>query len=353
MEPDSLGQDRERERIRARRLEKLRFWRTACADGMPVAVRYNEESDGPPLFFFHGDWDNGGLYMARLAAELTCPVVGLAPHLDPVPPTVRAMAQDRLPAILTEQPDGPYRVGGFCNGALVAYETARLLTEQGRPVERVLLVAPPSLNARRRYRRLLALAERWLGAGPDAPPARRRRVVRLMGRLTQLWRLSGYSLAELGTVLVRKRRLRAAARARLNPRQGHRPGAVAAEAAIHHRRRALLCAYEAAVYPYAPAPLPVSLVVFGTGLDAAGRPGLGYDAAYDGRAWAELCPQAVCIPVSGDHYTCIADHVPDLARALRQVLRPGPVRAPVPDEPPPTGWPLARSEGGIVRDEAG
>ena len=104
LEPDSLESDRAREKIRARRLEKLRFWRTACADEMPVATRHNEESEARPLFFFHGDWDNGGLYMARLAAELPCPVIALAPHLDPVPPTVRAMAQDRLPAILAEQP---------------------------------------------------------------------------------------------------------------------------------------------------------------------------------------------------------------------------------------------------------
>ncbi|KQT59908.1 hypothetical protein ASG52_19425 [Methylobacterium sp. Leaf456] len=305
-------------------MEKLRFWRTACADGMPVATRHNDESGAAPLFFFHGDWDNGGLYMARLAAELPCPVIGLAPHLDPVPPTVRAMAQDRLPAILAAQPDGPIRIGGFCNGALVAYEAARLLIAQGRAVEAVLLVAPPSLNARRRYRGLLAGAERWLGAGPDAAPARRHRLVQLMGRLIQLWRLSGYSPAAFGTVLTRKRRLRAAARARLHPRQVRKPNEIAAEAAILHRRRALLAAYESAVYPYAPAPIPARLVVFGTGLDAAGRPAPGYDAAYDGRAWSELCPQAVCVPVAGDHYTCIADHVSDLTRAMSLALRAGP-----------------------------
>ncbi len=328
LEPDSLEADRAREKIRARRLEKLRFWRTACADEMPVATRHNEGSDARPLFFFHGDWDNGGLYMARLAAELPCPVIALAPHLDPVPPTVRAMAQDRLPAILAEQPDGPYRVGGFCNGALVAYEAARLLIDQGRSVESVLLVAPPSLNARRRYRRILVLAERWLGAGPDAPPARRRRLVLLMARLIKLWRMSGYSFDAFGIVLARKRQLRAAARARLHPRQVRTPNEIAAEAAILHRRRALLAAYEAAVYPYAPAPIPeeapARLFVFGTGLDAAGRPASGYDAAYDGRAWAELCPQAVCLPVTGDHYTCIADHVSDLTRTMSLALRVGP-----------------------------
>ncbi|WP_342152763.1 thioesterase domain-containing protein [Methylorubrum sp. SB2] len=324
MEPESLESERERERTRARRLEKLRFWRTACADGMPVATRHNDESEAPPLFFFHGDWDNGGLYMARLAAELPCPVIGLAPHLDPVPPTVCAMAQDRLPAILAAQPEGPYRIGGFCNGALVAYEAARLLLAQGRAVEVVLLVAPPSLNALRRYRGLLAWAERWLGAGPEAPPARRHRLVVLMGQLIKLWRLSGYALTDIETVMARKRRLRASARARLDPRQVGKQNEIAAEAAILHRRRALLAAYEAAVYPYAPAPIPARLVVFGTGLNAAGRPAPGYDAAYDGRAWAELCPQAVCVPVAGDHYTCIADHVSDLTRAMSLALCAGP-----------------------------
>lgn len=322
MQPDDLGLDRER--VRARRLEKLRFWRSACSAGMPVAARYNEAADAPPLFFFHGDWDNGGLYVARLAAGLPFPVVALAPHIDPVPPTIRAMAQDRLPAILTEQPDGPYRIGGFCNGALVAYEAARLLVEQGREVEAVLLVAPPSLNAGRSYRRILALAERLLRAGPDAPPARRRRLAALMGRLTVLRRLSGYSLHEVRTVLARKRQLRAAARARLDPRQVRSPDEGAAEAALHQRRRVLLAAYGEAICVYAPAPIPSRLVVFGTGLDAADRPGPGYDAAYDARAWAELCPQTVRVPVSGDHYTCISDHAADLAHAMSLALCDGP-----------------------------
>jgi thioesterase domain-containing protein len=347
MQTESPEHDRERERIRARRLEKLRFWRSACVDDMPVAAHYNTASDAPPLFFFHGDWDNGGLYMARLAAELPCPVIALAPHLGPVPSTVRAMAHDRLPAILAEPSGGPYRLGGFCNGALVAYEAAHLLIAQGHAVEVVLLVAPPSLNARHSYRRVLALAERWLGAGPEAQPARRHRLVALMGRLTKLWRLSGYTLADLRTVMVRKRRLRAAAKARLDPLRTRMPADIAAEAAILHRRRALLAAYETAVYPYAPAPLPTRIVVFGTGLDAEGRaegrPVAGYDAAYDGRAWAELCPRAVCVPVAGDHYTCIADHAPDLTRAMDRALRaepemePGTVRrgdGPVPSPRP-------------------
>jgi hypothetical protein len=40
------------------------------------------------------------------------------------------------------QPQGPYRLGGFCNGGLLAYEMARQLEQQGEAVEFLALVNP-------------------------------------------------------------------------------------------------------------------------------------------------------------------------------------------------------------------
>jgi len=89
-------------------------------------------SDRRPLFFFDGDWLGNGLYcrsLARLIDEER-PFYSVAPHgVDgkPVPPSIQAMAADRLDALLAAQPEGPFLLGGYCAGGLVALETARLL----------------------------------------------------------------------------------------------------------------------------------------------------------------------------------------------------------------------------------
>ena len=53
---------------------------------------------------------------------------------DAVPPTIEAMAADRLRAVRAMRPAGPYVIGGHCNGALVAFEMARQLVAAGEEV---------------------------------------------------------------------------------------------------------------------------------------------------------------------------------------------------------------------------
>jgi pimeloyl-ACP methyl ester carboxylesterase len=53
------------------------------------------------------------------------------------------MAADRLPAILAEQPTGPYRLAGHCVGGIVALETARLLMGLNHRVEAVVMIDSP------------------------------------------------------------------------------------------------------------------------------------------------------------------------------------------------------------------
>ncbi len=91
-----MAHDIDKEKVRAGRLEKLRFWRFACAAESPVITTYNAAPGVPPLLFYHGDWDNGGLYLARFAAELAYPLISIAPHGDPVPRTVREMAEEGI-----------------------------------------------------------------------------------------------------------------------------------------------------------------------------------------------------------------------------------------------------------------
>jgi hypothetical protein len=53
-----------------------------------------------------------------------------------------------LPSLLGSYPNGPFRLGGHCNGGLLAWEIARQLEQLGRCVELVALIEVPSLNAR-------------------------------------------------------------------------------------------------------------------------------------------------------------------------------------------------------------
>ena len=143
--------------IRRARLEKLRFWRRACAEESERVQRYNEAAGGTPLLFFHGDFDMGGTYLRRLASATGYPMVALAPqgiHGDPLTPSIGWMARGGLAEIRALQPAGPYRLGGYCNGALVAYEVARLLEADGERVELIVLLEPAAFNTRPVFRSL-------------------------------------------------------------------------------------------------------------------------------------------------------------------------------------------------------
>jgi thioesterase domain-containing protein len=62
----------------------------------------------------------------------------------PISPTFEAMAAAHVEALRAFQPEGPYLLGGFCNGGLMAYEMARQLLAQGQTVELLALIDPAS-----------------------------------------------------------------------------------------------------------------------------------------------------------------------------------------------------------------
>jgi thioesterase domain-containing protein len=100
-----------------------------------------------PFFFMHGDFLGGGFYCMNLARYLGAevPFHGLAPHGVSGQPYLRnleAMAADHLERIRRVQPSGPYLLGGYCNGALEAFEMARQLQAAGQTVDLVVLISP-------------------------------------------------------------------------------------------------------------------------------------------------------------------------------------------------------------------
>ena len=100
-----------------------------------------------PFFFLHGDIEDGAFYCFPLARQIGTdqPFYALEPHpLDSmqVVSSLEEIAAICIDVLRTVQPEGPYLLGGFCNGALVAYEMARQLQERGQIVDSLVLVEP-------------------------------------------------------------------------------------------------------------------------------------------------------------------------------------------------------------------
>lgn len=108
-------------------------------------VALNAAGTRPPFFFLHGDFSGGGFYSRELARALgpDQPFYAVHPHGldDPdVPVSIQAMAADRVRSLRALRPNGPYALGGHCNGAMVALEMARLLLAEGERVPIVVLL---------------------------------------------------------------------------------------------------------------------------------------------------------------------------------------------------------------------
>jgi oxalate---CoA ligase len=181
------------------------------------------------------------------------------------------MAADRLPLILESPKDGPILLGGYCNGALVAFEAARLLTAVGREVELVAMVDPPTVNARPVMRTLLRLMT------PFVSPHHLGEVYDQMARLERILRMPP------GELLAKMHKKHRADKQRLRQQRWH--------------------PYTIAMAQYRPAPLDVPVIF--------------YSAGHDGRAWRRLSSrlEVIEMPVGHDH--CLSSGAELLVSHLR------------------------------------
>jgi thioesterase domain-containing protein len=108
---------------------------------------------GEPFFFCHGDYRDRGVYALRLAnlIEQDFPIF-LLNHYHYFHDSREGSLEDRarlyVPHLLSCQPTGRFRIGGYCIGGLLAWEIAHQLAAAGREVEFVVLVDSPTLNGR-------------------------------------------------------------------------------------------------------------------------------------------------------------------------------------------------------------
>jgi amino acid adenylation domain-containing protein len=109
-------------------------------------IELQREGSGAPVYFLHGDIIGGGFYARDLARLLgnehpfhVLPPSGLQ---DGALTSVEEMTDIHLRDLRAHRPHGPYVLGGFCIGALVAYEMAVRLAAEGEEVRTLLLIDP-------------------------------------------------------------------------------------------------------------------------------------------------------------------------------------------------------------------
>jgi thioesterase domain-containing protein len=254
-----------------------------------------------PFFFAHGDVNGGGFYCLRLAGHLggdqpfyALPSQGADGR--PLPPSIEAMAVSQLEMLRALRPQGPYWLGGYCHGAHVTFEVARLLEAQGERVERLVLVAPvlPAVEAPR-YRGALGRLEElgWY----------------YRGRFRALGRLGGRERAAAVLRALARRAPFARRPAPPPPRSARGATSASGRTAVFEAYRPLMRAYRPGAYRG-----PVAIV---WPEDEPERLRLGSD-----RRWRRAVPQRRAVLVPGEHLTCITEHAAALAAAMRALLRP-------------------------------
>ncbi|MEM8733780.1 MAG: amino acid adenylation domain-containing protein [Planctomycetota bacterium] len=101
-------------------------------------------ADSQPIFMVHPP---GGIVVCyrELASQIEdyC-IHGIRSRglhgAEELPPTMEAMAEEYEEALRTVQPSGPYVLGGWSLGGLVAYEVAQRLLASGETVDRLILI---------------------------------------------------------------------------------------------------------------------------------------------------------------------------------------------------------------------
>ncbi len=119
-----------------------------------------------PFFFLHGQWNGNAFYCFPISQELGLeqPFYTLEPYKFDclkVPSSFETIAATHLKLLEAVQPEGPYLLGGWCNGALVAYEMARQLHARGKEIRLLVLMDPVTLVYPARVRFVRSIIRRF------------------------------------------------------------------------------------------------------------------------------------------------------------------------------------------------
>ncbi|HET7872346.1 MAG TPA: thioesterase domain-containing protein [Terriglobales bacterium] len=318
--PSILADDATIERLASTVVEQ---W---TAEPSPWLVAGKQPASHTPFFYLHGDYSGAGLYSIRLARFLgeEFPFYALQPlkrFETPLPASIEAMASAHLETLLSVQPHGPYLLGGYCNGGLVAFELAQQLLRRGEAVDLLFIFDTVVHNSKTSLAsKLLRLAAKV----PNLNEEETRDLVLRKNLFSAYWKeISGRERLQfvldnramiadeaakwLRRTLARNGQresaeLRPCAPAASNARSGFEEKQ--AEYTFHFRR--LVRGYVA--QPYS---APITLLV------SEGRTGAHSDPTL---GWGKVSPQVDFHMVPGDHHTCLTRHLNTVAEILRSCL---------------------------------
>ncbi len=110
----------------------------------PGVITLQPEGSGTPMYWIH--YVNEGIAQTLGNSH---PFVSVVLTTEDVValgdcPTIESMAMLHVRKLLATSPTGPYRIGGFCVGGLLAYEVSSLLRKAGYDVSLLVLVDVPN-----------------------------------------------------------------------------------------------------------------------------------------------------------------------------------------------------------------
>jgi len=224
---------------------------------------------GTPFIFCHGDYAGRGLYALKLADMLRGDRPVFLVHPDPSPDpqlAIKEMARASVAQILAAHPTGAFRLGGHCNGGLLAWEIARQLEHLGREVDFVVLIDVPSLNARLVLRAIAQLIRFIVVVAPN----------------------------EISKKFARNGMRAVWSYAKGTPRSGYGP-------------------YSSAVSNYFPSKLTTSVICMISDESRAKK-------EYSSTPWIDLAGEVRREYIPGTHSSCITEHVGEAAHLLNGLL---------------------------------
>ncbi|WNG27789.1 SDR family NAD(P)-dependent oxidoreductase [Cystobacter fuscus] len=116
---------------------------SAVLTRFPEVIPLNSSSTGRPVFWFHGGLGGIEVYGA-IAPNVERPFYGIQARgwMTSSAPLqgISAMAAYYAQIIQAVQPEGPYDLGGYSLGGLLAYEVTRQLQAQGKTVETIVML---------------------------------------------------------------------------------------------------------------------------------------------------------------------------------------------------------------------
>ncbi len=261
-----------------------------------------------PFFYLHGDWNGKIFYCYPLAKALgeDQPFYLLDPYnFDDlaIPPRFEDMVAAHIKTMRSIQPDGPYMLGGWCNGGLIAYEMALQLLKAGQQVNVLLLLDAdyPAMPHLRKLRSRVNLIGKVLHLS-DRKQLDLFLLYKHMRSLFHFWRVMDYArlrgVIKLGDWDKRK------GLARLKPPS---PEVL---------RRDWAGIYEWSAAAYTPDAYPGRVTFLWDEVDLWRRVGWRDIVASRGE-------EVETYIMSGDHFTCRTDYLHILAGYVSQAIKKG------------------------------